>query len=406
MDDVRTTMASISALLSALCEKIRGLAAPGTDMELRRVSMACILIAMHNLRSTRRTMKTRKSMTPISALQFVDDEGRRRRLGGGLRACVTKVRHRTTGKTFAMKTLYPLPHQGLDDAAIYNLRVLREASFMAACRGHPSFVCLHGVCMKPNTDQQYCLLMEQAGPSLYEATLYRRLHGTAFREHQVRRMMRQVLSWAKAMHDLGIVHRNIVAENVLVGFSSFTVKIGGFGQATCTSETDVPCNVAVRDEAPELLLRGRGASESELLDSWSIGCLMGKLLTNRTLFEIEANDRDNTARAQLCRIFNVLGVPGKRAMQEMKARNFELAKQVREWRARRSSVGKTNNYRLRQLVPPEVLSDDGFKVLRGLLMCNPKKRLTAGAALQLPWFADNDKSPAAGISQQVSGPVS
>ncbi|KAK3138646.1 hypothetical protein QOZ80_5AG0371560 [Eleusine coracana subsp. coracana] len=398
-------MASISALLSALCEKIRCLAPPGTDMELRRVSMACILIAMHNLRSARRTTKTRKSMTPISALQFIDEGCRR----SGLRGFVTKVRHRTTGKTFAMKTLYPLPHEGLNDTAIYNLRVLREACFMAACHGHPSFVRLYAVCTKHDTDQ-YRLLMEQAGPSLYEVTLHRRLHGTPFREHEVRRMMRQVLSGAKAMHELGIVHRNIVAENVLVGFSSFTVKIGGFGQATCTSETDVPCNVAVRDEAPELLLRGRGASESELIDSWSIGCLMGKLLTSRTLFEIEANDHENTARAQLCRIFDVLGVPGKRAMQEMKPRDFELAKQVREWRARRSRVGKAmpqnNNYRLRQLIPPEVLSDDGFRVLRGLLMCNPKKRLTAGAALQLPWFADNDKSPAAGVSQQVSGPVS
>jgi cell division cycle 2-like protein len=33
-----------------------------------------------------------------------------------------------------------------------------------------------------------------------------------------------------------------------------------------------------------------------------------------------------------------------------------------------------------------MLSHDGFQVLKGLLECNPEKRLTAAAALRLPWF--------------------
>ncbi|KAK3138647.1 hypothetical protein QOZ80_5AG0371570 [Eleusine coracana subsp. coracana] len=279
---------------------------------------------------------------------------------------------------------------------------------MAACRGYPSLVRLHAVCIDPDTDR-YCLLMENLGLSLHKVLSCQR-HYKPFLEHEVRHMMRQILSGVKAMHDFGIVHRGINSKNVLVAAIGYIVKIGGFGQATCTSETDVPFLNEVWEVAPELLLQGRGAYESELVDSWSIGCLMAELLTGSALFVVK--NRENTKEAQFHRLLDVLGVPGKRTMQEMKPRDRELANEVREWRARRPRVGKkkpqTNNYRLRKLVPPEVLSDDGFEVLQGLVTFNPKKRLTAADALQLPWFSDNngDKSPAAEVSQQVSRPVS
>ncbi|KAK3160729.1 hypothetical protein QOZ80_1BG0063630 [Eleusine coracana subsp. coracana] len=399
-------MASVSALLPALCEKIRGLAEPGTDMELRRVSMACIFVALHNLGNARRTTKTRKSMSPVSTSQFLH------LVWTDISEMVTKVQHRTSGKTFAMKTLDPLLHGVLDDdpaMVIYNLRVLRQACFMAACRGHPSIVRLHAVCKEPDTEE-YRLLMEHLGPSLSDVLACQRRH-KPFPEHEVRHMMRQILSGAKAMHELGIVHRGIVSENVLVAAGGDVFKIGGFGQATCVSETDVPFEILGRDDwAPELLLQQRGAYESELLHSWSIGRLMAELLTGWALFQPIWHDESKGA--QLYSIFDVLGIPDKRAMQRMKPHDLELAKKVREWRARRPRVGKkqqNNNYRLRKLVPPEVLSDDGFRVLRGLLTCNPRKRLTAADALELPWFSNNndDNPPAAAeVSQQVSGPVS
>ena len=41
---------------------------------------------------------------------------------------------------------------------------------------------------------------------------------------------------------------------------------------------------------------------------------------------------------------------------------------------------------LRELFPEETLSIDGFEVLSGLLAFKSENRLTAAAALQLPWF--------------------
>lgn len=352
-------MASVNSRLSALCAKIEGLFEPETDMTLRRVSMACIFIAMHDLgnaalpssRST--TTRTRsKPIAPISTSTFVFFNT----LAQGGSADVTRVQHRTTGKAFVMKTLFQDNELEVD---IFNLGVLREACFMAACRGHPSLVRLHAVCRDPITER-YCLAMDHVGPSLCEV-LHQCRHGEPFQEYEVRRMIRQVLSGAKAMHDRGIVHRNINSENVLVDAGGDIVKIGGFGQAACTSEMDVPGRSAIWYSAPELFLLGRGASESALIDSFSIGCLMAELLTGTMLFGV--NDLENMAEAQLHRIFHVLGIPGKRAMQDMKPQELDLAAEVRKWRTRRG-VGKLrSDNRLRKLVPPKVLSEEGVGVL-------------------------------------------
>jgi cell division cycle 2-like len=267
-------------------------------MALRRVSMACICIVMHDLgnaaavpssSSSKRATRTRKKcpMPSMSTSQFVFEE----ELGDdGHRGYVDKVRHRTTGKTFAMKTLKA--DEDEEEKSISNLRVLREACFMASCRGHPSLARLYdAVCWNPVT-KRHCLVTELVGPSL-DMVLTQQPENP-FPEHEVRRMMRQILSGAKAMHDHGIVHRNIEPENVLVGGAGgrdIIVKIAGFGQATCISEQDVPYRGLIRYMAPEVLLLGRGAFESELVDSWSIGCLMAELLTGKRLFDIRCARR-------------------------------------------------------------------------------------------------------------------
>ena len=46
--------------------------------------------------------------------------------------------------------------------------------------------------------------------------------------------------------------------------------------------------------------------------------------------------------------------------------------------------------KLREKVPEERLSPAGFDVLRDLLQYDPKDRLTAAAALRMPWFARMD----------------
>lgn len=154
--------------------------------------------------------------------------------------------------------------------------------------------------------------------------------GKPFPEHEVRRMIRQVLNGdqddARPRHH---PPRRSLRAHVLLAASG-DVKIGGFGQAICVSEEDDvvdPCQKTMWDDsAPEALLKGRGARESELLDSWSIGCLMAELLTGKPLFAY--GDRCDE-------ILDVLGIPDKGDLEDIKPQDLGLAQEmVREWRAR------------------------------------------------------------------------
>jgi cell division cycle 2-like len=259
-------------------------------------------------------------------------------LSQGSRGYETKVRHRTNGKTFAMKTPFPLPddceHRDEEEkASVLNLRVLREACFMASCRGHPSLVSFYGaVCRNPLTER-YGLVTEHVGPSLHSVLTCQR-YGKPFLEDEVRSMMRQILSGAKAMHDRGIGHRNIDMENVLVGgtggHDTIVVKIGYFGQAMCMSERKLLLRIrSFSYLAPEVLLLGQGASKSELIDSWSIGCLMAEPLTGRVLFLERMGPWDDDIVGQLREIFHVCGVPDEETVEDMKPQDRRLAKLVR-----------------------------------------------------------------------------
>ncbi|CAN6288906.1 unnamed protein product [Urochloa humidicola] len=322
------------------------------------------------------------------------------KLGEGAFGAVTKARHRGTGRVVAVKSLLRSGTSSDDDDTDGGEGVcdlLREACFMAACRGHPSLVGLHGVARAPGT-REYSLVMDYVGPTTLDEDMMGRPDGP-FPEAEVRRVMRQLLAGAEAMHRHGIVYRDIKPGNILVvvGGGGATMRICDFGGAKCVAEQDPPDAVfgTIPYTAPEALLRN--PDHGTLVDSWSLGCVMAELLGDDMLFA----GRDETG--QLYHIFDVLGVPGKRAWKSLKPGTAALAGEVRQWRARQRRVGRHRN-RLRDLFPEEVLSKDGFEVLKGLLTIDPKKRMTAADALRCRWFTDNvdDVPPAVSEAGDVA----
>ncbi|TVU08646.1 hypothetical protein EJB05_42057, partial [Eragrostis curvula] len=396
-DAGRAAMDSILSQLSALSAGRTGTkvsAQQGTDQttdQRRRESSICE--AIYNLGNAASPGTRMGSFLPGTG-RFVETSV----LGEGSHGVVAKARDSVTGETVAVKTLHPKPlyfaHYDDEKYEYYIAKhkiphcLLREACFMAACRGHPSLVRLSAVGGNPQSSS-YFLVMEHVGPSLDHVLRHER-GGEPFPEDDVRRMMWQVLRGAKAMHDRGVVHRAINSSNILVGDGGGGVKIGDFGKATSVSETDVRYSVIWSHYTPEYLLHAPGAVNSELIDSWSMGCLMLELLTGEDHFRVAEEEEDSGSEGQLYRVFDVLGVPGKRTMKAVKPQYRDIARKVQQWRARQRRVGKQQRSRLRELVPCEVLSDAGFEVLQGLLMINPKKRLTAAAALQHPWFASEE----------------
>lgn len=93
----------------------------------------------------------------------------------------------------------------------------------------------------------------------------------------------QLLRGLKYVHSANILHRDLRPSNVLLN-SKNQLKIGDFGLARTTSDTDFMTEYVVTRwyRAPELLLN---CSEyTAAIDIWSVGCILGEIMTGQPLF--------------------------------------------------------------------------------------------------------------------------
>ncbi|KAL6637558.1 hypothetical protein ACP70R_025130 [Stipagrostis hirtigluma subsp. patula] len=288
-------------------------------------------------------------------------------LGEGGFGAVVKARHRATGQAVAIKHLTS-PDAGRVGA------LLQEAAALQDCGGNPFVVGYHGLARDPATSD-LCLVMECAGPALDDVLREQRRRRPPLPEATVRAAMWQLLTGAKKMHERHIVHRDIKTENILVADDRTVLKICDFGLAMPMSAPP-PYGQAgtTRYMAPEMLL---GMPDYDaLVDTWSLGCVMAELIGGRSLFT--GMDEDS----QLCAIFEVLGAPDGKTWPWFSSTAF--ATKVLP------GLYVPKHSRLRDIFPAARLSNEGFEVLKGLLTCNPDKRLTAAAALKHRWFAKVD----------------
>ncbi|RCV41555.1 hypothetical protein SETIT_9G145800v2 [Setaria italica] len=290
-------------------------------------------------------------------------------LGQGAFGAVIKGRHRATGGAVAMKFLTSEPAGGGPAA------LLREALFLEACAGNPFVVGSRGLARDPAT-AELCLVMECGGASLRDALRQRDRAGRPpLPEAMVRAAMWQLLNGAKRMHDAHIIHRDIKPENILVG-DDRVLRFCDFGLAVHMAERPPYTQAGTLwYMAPEMLLEK--PDYDALVDIWSLGCVMGELITGRAPFQGEDSED------QLCAIVGVLGVPDDMAWPWFSSTPFANEMTELDQQRHKSNI-------LRCKYPETKLSDEGFELLNGLLTCNPDKRLTAAAALKHPWFSKMD----------------
>lgn len=380
--DEATQMTSVATRVAALCDVIQEHRRTGTGTPAisgrRAAAISAMIDDVAAIAAEGRLSAYRRKRRMANARGY-KQEGRR--VGQGERGVVVRARHRATGQAVVVKSLHR--RSGGSHAA----DVLREACFTAAGGGHPSLVAFRTVARAPGTTDYSIVMDDHVGPSL-RAVMAEERGGRPFPEAEARRVMRQLLAGAEAMHRHGVVHRDIKPDNILVGDGGGgAVKICNYGAAKSVAEKDPPqaFTGTMAYMAPEVLVKN--ADHDTLADVWSLGCVMVEILTGKPPFAVAAKDEDDEAM-QLFKIFDVLGVPCKRAWLALKPQVHDDKVQV--WRAwqLRASHGCSRN-RLRELVPEEILSADGFQVLKGLLTCDPEKRLTATAALRCPWFTGN-----------------
>jgi serine/threonine protein kinase len=85
------------------------------------------------------------------------------------------------------------------------------------------------------------------------------------------------------VHSANVLHRDLRPSNLLLN-AKCDLKIGDFGLARTTTETDFMMEYVVTRwyRAPELLLNC--CEYTKAIDMWSVGCIFGEMVIREPLF--------------------------------------------------------------------------------------------------------------------------
>lgn len=121
----------------------------------------------------------------------------------------------------------------------------------------------------------------------------------------------QMLRSLAYIHSLGICHRDIKPQNLLVNPDSHELKLCDFGSAKVLTpgEPNVSYICSRYYRAPELIFDAKEYTPA--IDVWSAGCVMAELMLGKPLFA-----GDNGAD-QLIEIIRVLGTPSRDDIRAM-----------------------------------------------------------------------------------------
>lgn len=169
------------------------------------------------------------------------------------------------------------------------------------------------------------------------------------------------------IHSLGICHRDIKPQNVLINPTTHELKLCDFGSAKILveGESNVSYICSRYYRAPELLF---GATEyTGSIDTWSTGCVFAELLLSQPIFAGESTID------QLVEIIKVLGTPTREDVNLMNPeyedyKKFPMIK-ARQW----TSVFPTS--------PPLVVD-----LMSKMLLYSPNERIHPLVACAHPLF--------------------
>jgi len=107
------------------------------------------------------------------------------------------------------------------------------------------------------------------------------------------------------IHALGICHRDIKPQNLLVNPDTHELKVCDFGSAKrlLKGEVNVSYISSRYYRAPELIFGATDYSQS--IDVWSVGCILAELILGQPLFP------GDSGVDQLVEIIKVLGTPSR-----------------------------------------------------------------------------------------------
>uniref|UniRef100_A0A669CG46 Mitogen-activated protein kinase 15 n=1 Tax=Oreochromis niloticus TaxID=8128 RepID=A0A669CG46_ORENI len=288
----------------------------------------------------------------------------KKRLGKGAYGIVWKAVDRQTGEIVAVKKIFDAFRNRTDAQHVYLF-------FVQEFGGHPNIVKLLNV-IRAQNDKDIYLIFEYMDTDLHAVIK----KGTLLKDIHKRYVMYQLLKATKYLHSGNVIHRDQKPSNVLLD-SDCVVKLCDFGLARSLNQIQEDSgNPALTEyvatrwyRAPEILLGSTRYTKG--VDMWSLGCILGEMLLGKALFP------GTSTINQIEKIMSAIPHPSPEDILAIKS---EYGSSVIQRMLLKPQVP------LEDLLQPSV-PPDALDLLKGFLVFNPDKRLTAEQALQHPYLA-------------------
>ena len=284
------------------------------------------------------------------------------RLGEGGYGQVYLVRHKKMGLLRAMKVI-PVNSQHEEGKTDEEIELLKKLD-------HPNIVKLLSFFYTKSKKGVYLnCLMDYVPQTLSNLIHYNKYNHTKFPLILIKLFSFQMLKSIGYLNSLGICHRDIKPQNILIDPSDYTLKLCDFGCAKHLNkgEKNISYICSRYYRPPELVL---GATEyTTQVDVWSMGCVIAELVTNRPLFA------GKSAEDQLFEIMNILGTPSKSQILEMNPKIKEKIK-----------LPQKNSIDWKKFFGNKINNDEFIDLVSKLLVYEPTVRLSPYEALCHPFF--------------------